>query len=363
MPSGGTSLSALGQFVLETGKHTLDPKKVLMEAVNQTFLFGELMGGKDSSQVVRVASGAYLSNVAQLSSATQFGFYNPNDTFTYTIENLDVESTYRWRFAHDVWVYTDHEQELNKQGQQFEQIYDVIHGKRAGCENSMLHGIEAALWTTPSTSTMEATTGTRPYSIRAWITEDGLAPSGFTTIGGVNPSTYTRWRNQVSTYTAANIDTELVPAFDDMIRKVNFEVPDSYQKYLTETRFSKFKILVDINGDKKYAALTRNANDRLAGGPGGQRDLGYVNQGANVFRGIPLKYVKEMDNIGWSATQPRYVWVNSDFLYPVVCSNRWMRELPPMNSVSQPYTYVVHKDCWYQIVCTSRQRQGIIAPV
>lgn len=355
--SGGTALSLFTNFTTLTGKHTLEPGEVLLEAVNQTWLLGDLLKGKDTSMTVK--SGQYLSNVSQLSAASQFEFYTPNSTFTYVIESLDVEMSYRWRFAHDVWVYTDQEIELNKQGAQFEQIYDLMESKRKGCKNSTFIGMEQALWTTASNSTMEASGGTRPYSIRAYVTEDGLAPSGFTTVAGVNPTTYSRWRNQVSTYTAANINTELIPAFDDQIRKVNFQAPDTMQRYYADTRFQKFKILTDINGDKKYAGLTRDANDRLTGD---QRDLGYVNQGANVFRGIPVQYVKEMDNIGYAATQPRFFWINSDYLYPVFHGKAYFRELPPMNSPSQPYTWVVHTDTWYQIVCTSRQRHGIIVP-
>lgn len=356
--SGGLTLSGLADFVVETGKHTLEPGKVLMEAVNQTWLLGDLLKGKDTA--VTVKSGKSLSNVSDFSGATQFEFYQPNATFTYSIENTAVELAYNWRFAHDVWVYTDHEVELNKQGSQFEQIYDLIKHRRGRCEISMFAGMEAALWTTPSTSTMEAAGGTRPYSIPAYITEDGAAPSGFTTVAGVNPSTYTRWKNQVSSYTAGAIDTTLVPAFDELIRKVNFESPQTLQQYVEDTSFSKFKILTDINGDKTYARLTREANDQLRTANG--RDLGYVNQGSNVFRGIPVKYVKEIDNRAYPATQPRYFWVNSDYLYPVYHTSGYMRELPPMRSPNQPYTWVVHKDTWYNLICTSRQRHGIIVP-
>jgi hypothetical protein len=363
MPAiGGSALSAFTNFVTLTGKHTVDPGQVLVETMNRTYLLGRFLKGKDANMVVK--SGATLNHVSQLTEATQFEFYNPNATFTYAIENLDAEMTWRWRFAHDVWVYTDQELELNKQGAQFEQVYDLMESKRIGCKLSTYNGMEEALWTTPSTSTMEAATGTRPYSIRAFITEDGGAPAGFTLLAGLNPATYSKYKNQVTNYTTANINTELIPAFDDMIRKVNFEAPGSLTQYIHDTRFQKFIIATDINGDKKYAQLTRDSNDRLQGGPGGQRDLGYVNQGANVFRGIPVTYVHEIDlTVGYASTQPRFFWINTDYLFPVFHTKAYVRELEPMRSPSQPYTWVVHTDTWYNLICTSRNRQGIIVPV
>ncbi len=219
--------------------------------------------------------------------------------------------------------------------------------------------IESGWWTTPSLASMEtAATATTPYSIRAWITEDGLAPSGFTTIGNQNPSTQAKWRNQVSTYTAGAIDITLEDALSDQFLKVNFESPPTMEKYITDTKWDKFNILTDINGRKTYQRITKQSNDRLVGDG---KDLGVYTQ-TLMYAGVPVVYIKEMDAIGYASTQPRYFFVNSDYLYPVWHTSAYFEETEPMNSVNQPWVYVVHSDTWYQLICTSRQRNGIVVP-
>ncbi len=360
----GKALSLFADFVATTREFILKAQNdsgILAEAVAQTYLTGLLLKGKKASQVVK--SGKEIQAFSQFATGTQAGFYQPGDSFTTSVEDLDSKLTFQYRYLHDAYAYTKHEIELNMPGTDGvgvqTRLFDLLKSKRQGCKISTYATIESGWWTSPTVAAMEtAATATVPYSMRAWITEDGLAPAGFTTIGNQNPSTQSKWRNQVSTYTAGSIDTTLEDAFSDQIRKVNFMSPPTMEKYITDTTFSKFMILTDINGVKTYQRITKNSNDRLIGDG---KDLGAY-AGDLPYAGIPVKYIKEMDSIGYASTQPRYFWINSDYLYPVWHTSAYFDESEPMNSKDQPYVYAVHTDTWYQLICTSRQRNGIVVP-
>lgn len=360
----GKPLSQFADFVTATYQYNLKAQNdsgILAEAVNQTYLTGALLKGKKASQVIK--SGKDIRSYSQFSTGSQTGFYLPGDTFNTSIEDLDTTITQYFRYLHDAFAYTKQEIEQNMPGTDDfntqQRIFDLIKNKRQGCRVSTYNTIESAWWTTPAIATMDtAATANRPYSIRCYITEDGLAPSGFTTVAGVNPSTQSKWRNQVSNYTAGSIDTTLKPAFADMWRKVGFMSPPMMQQYISDTNFSRFLILTDINGAKKYQQLTEEANDRLVGDG---KDLG-VYAGDLPYNGIPVKYIKEMDGLGYATTQPRFFWINTDYLFPVWHSSAYFAEEEPMRAVNQPYVWVVHVDTWYQLICTSRQRLGIVCP-
>lgn len=340
------------------------PEDIIAEVVNQTYLFGDLMKGKGVAQVVK--GGNSITDRIQLRDTTQFSFYQPNANFTPAIEDTLDRIVAPWRFAHNMWAYTDQEIELNAGGDgasQKIQFKDIRTSKQQATKVNTLTNLETALWATHSDATMEQAGGTDPYSIRSFITEDGLAGSGSTLTMGVSPSTRSRWRNQVSNYAAATISTSLQGGFDDMWRKVDFQSPGAmYKGEIRQTNYDKFRILTNLDGIKNYVAITRDANDRLQV----QNDIGTYNGRGNTggvtFNGLGVDYIKQMDSIGYSTGQPRYFWINTDYMFPVFHTSRYFSELEPMRSPNQPYTWVVHTDVWYNLIIRSRQRHGILVP-
>lgn len=351
----GRDIALFNDWLISTNEHVLTgPKDILDEVVKQTYFFGDLMKGKGIAQVVK--SGSTITDRIQLTDTTQGSYYLPNATFDPAIEDVLSKITCRWRFFHNMWAYTEHEFELNQGGDQYTQFKDIKFVKQQATKVNTFNLVEEALWvTTPTTGDMEASAGTKPYSITAFITSDGAMPSGFSNLEGLSSTTYTRWKNQTSNFTIASPDTTILPAFDDMIHKVNFESPPSMSEYIADTRWNKFKVVCDLASRKKYVALTRDSNDRLIvmNDPGS-----YSKQDGVMTAGIPIRYVKGIDAIGY--TNPTYFFINSDHLFPIFHSKRYFFEKEPMNNANQPYTWVVHSDCWYNLFCSSRQRLGMI---
>jgi hypothetical protein len=359
----GKAMSQYADFVLLSNNYALKHQTesgIINELQATRYLTATLARNQPASKIIK--TGKAITSYTQFTAGTQAAFYQPGDSFTTSFEDTSTQLSFQFRFLHDSWAYLRQEIVLNGAGDdQFSidsRIVELTKAKRQHQRVGMYNTVEAAWWTAASAATMEtAATANRPYSIRAFITEDGQHPSGFTTLAGI-ASTQTRYRNKVSNYTAGAIDTTLQPAFGNMWTKLSFESPPDMNKYFTETRWSKFNILTDINGRETYRSQTQNSNDRLIGSG---KDLG-VYAGDLPYAGVPVKYIPEMDGIGYASTQPRYFWVNSDYLFPVYNTAAYFAEMEPMNSVNQPHAYTVHVDLWYQLVCTSRARQGIVCP-
>lgn len=354
-------LENFADYVLATNTAIMKARTesgVLQEVQNQTNLTGRLMKGKSTSQVIK--SGKSISTYSQFTAGTQDSFYQPGESFVNAIEDFTSQLTFKWRYLHSSFSYAKQELVLNENSKDEAGInaqnIDLLKNRRQGQRTGQFNTVESAWWTTPSLATMEtAATATRPSSIRCYITEDGLVPSGYTTLAGTSNALY---RNQVSNYTAGAVDTGLKDAFANMWRKINFDTPPTMAKYWEDTKLSRCMILTDINGAATYQRLTEQANDRLIGSG---KDLG-VYAGDLPYNNIPVSYITQMDDIAYASTAPRYFFVNSDYLFPVWHTDAYFDEMKPMNSVNQPYVYTVHVDLWYQLVCPSRQRLGIVCP-
>jgi hypothetical protein len=59
----------------------------------------------------------------------------------------------------------------------------------------------------------------------------------------------------------------------------------------------------------------------------------------------------------------RYWWVNGNYLTPIFHSRRYFEKHEVLRHPNQPFTYVQVVDCWWNLFCNSRQRQGIVAPL
>lgn len=356
----GKALPSFADFVTATNEKVVtSPKDIISDAVLRTYTIKDMLRGKSDALIVQ--SGSQITDRTQLVAGTQFNFYDPNEVQTPAIEDVMTKLTAQWRFCKDAWAWTDQEIMLNE-GDKYIQYKSLRDSKRMACTISLYNGMEAALWATPDVNTMETSgTGGRPYSIPAFITETGAAPAGFTVIQGVNPTTFPKWKNQVSNYAFAAIDTTLPTALEAIWRKCKFESPDTKDSYFKETKFNKFKVYTNLDGWQNYVRLTRNANDRAVGG--GTFDLGaFVD--SPVFGGIPVNWIEQLDSAGYSTGQPRFFFCNFEYLQPVFHSERFLHETDPINGgQSQPYSWVVYKDCWYNLFCRSRYRQGIVVPV
>ncbi len=356
----GKALATFQDWVKATNERVLTPPKdIISDAVNRTYALADALRGRGEDEVVQ--SGASITDRLQLVSGSQFSFYDPNEQFTPVIEDTLTKIQCPWRFAKDLWAWTDHEIKLNG-GDRLIQWKNLRDSKRQASHVSLYNGVEAAIWATANQNTMESLTATggRPYSILAFIAENGIQPSGWTTtIQQVDPTANPRWQNQVSNYAAAQVDTTLVSGMENLWRLVKFESPETKEDYFRETKFRKMKVYTNLDGWRMAVRLLRQSNDRNYP----TNDLGYATEDP-VFGRIPIKWVEALEAQSYASGQPRFFFVNYEYLFPVYHAERYMYETDPINGGHmQPYSWVVYKDVWYNWFCRSRWRQGILVPV
>lgn len=357
-------------FVLATKQHKItSPRDILNEAVNRTYMIKEMVKGRDASMTVR--TGRSIKDTIQLDDAGTFRFYSPHGRFdpqdTDVLQDIEVG----WRFCVVHYAYSDEIISLNGgDGGSMEDVFvNLKHKYEQQCTTDLWNGMEAALWAVPVAGPMESATGTDPpaYSIPALINEytNGLS-SGFTTKLGVNPAIEERWRPQRATYNAGdpgNEDSGIIAAFDDMWLLCRYEAPDSKEAYFEDDRLRRMKILTNRDGANEYRARLRAANDRLVS----PQDPAY---NTPVYSGIPVKYVSTLDTAllditngtAWAEGEPRYLWLNLEYLFPIWHSQGYMQQVGPLNSRESPFSHAVYKRTWYNLFARSMQRHGIVYP-
>jgi hypothetical protein len=380
MTQTGSAVSVFGNWLalnrdaaLTTGEH------IVNDAVQNTYLLGEMMRGRDIMEVVR--GGRYISERVKLADQGNFRTYSPgedrNPRRAPTIRTIFFD----WRFMENDIPYTDAELTLGE-GDEFTRFQSFSQSLRQELKTDHFNGMEALLTARPDATLMEGI-GNRPgqmNSIFHFIWEDDadqngdFHPPGYTVIAGLNPATEERWRNAVERYDSTQIDHPhlgIFAAFDTMFLRLRFIPPPRAEDYFENDDLRKLKVLSNLDGVNLYQQLLREGNDHFRAGP---QDPSY---GSPVFKGIPIIWISNLDDEllevdasnaytgnPWPAGRPRFVCINCMFLYPVFHPANFMKVTDPVNGgIRQRDTDSLFMVSWCNVVCKSRQRQGMIAPL
>jgi hypothetical protein len=338
--------------------------QILNEATKNTYFFFSRLFKEVADHY---KGGTKLVDKIQGETAGSFSFYSPNDEFSPRQVDTLTPIEVNWVFAQSHYVLIAETAVLNAGDPSA--YLDYIKTLEQGCVVDTINGLEEALWATPNIETMEAVNADprEPYSILAFITRDGLAPSStnggvaagtadWTTVESVNPSSKPWFRNKFVSYASGspdNVDTGLIAAFDDIVLQTHFEIPDPMTRYGESEDLRKFAIVTSRDGQTFYKARMRAANDRLD-------QLNDPAVRGPQYEGVPIIYVSELDNQGWTDNQPDYLFLNLNFLMPFFHSTMYMDEKITDGGSKQPNSTVVWKFSWYNLIIRSRRRQGRI---
>ena len=360
------------EFQLATQERVVTPStNILNEAALRTYELKYMLMGKEYSQIIK--GGSELTDFIQFSDNGSFQFYRPNEDLNPTHKETMKRVKVDWRYGESHMVWTEQETVLNSADKKAELKHLTTAYEQAAYTASM-NGIEKALWATPIASDMEAAGGKVPYSIMAFIDELGstYAWPGFSTVETVDPVTEDGWRNQTEKYDPALIYDDAVgvlQAFDRMIKKVSYETPETGSQYFQETHLRNKRILTNLDGSAIYVQALRRQNDRTVS----PQDPSYGNP---TYMGIPVSYVASLDDANldqnalvnsgvyqpWQTGQPRYVWCDYEWVFPVFSETKFLTWGKVFNESNQPESYVKYLHSWYNVFCRSRRRLGIISP-
>ena len=370
-----SALSTFTDFIDTTGPSFLtSAEDVVNEACKNNYLLRRFLRGQGPSETIQ--GGSSIKDTIMFDEESTFQYYEPNQTFTWenpqVVENWEIQ----WRFCVDHMAYTDAEVELNvgtglSRAARHTAYKRLKRIKEQRLWTSILNGMEDALFAIPSNGGMEASTGTRPYSIPAFLNEEtnGLY-SGFTSVQGLAPTTYSKWVPQQKTYGSVDVDNadNIISKMDELFLDVQFTPPPSHQEYFDDPSLNAMFIACSKAGQRIYTQLLRSSQDTFV--TASRQDPAYQSP---KYAGIDLVHAPKLDEyagytggdgteLGATKKGPRYYFINGNYMKFVFHTTRYMYQHPAMRHPNQPFTTIVPVDSWYNFVCRSRQRQGILSP-
>lgn len=282
-----------------------------------------------------------LAKVNQGTQARWTGLFEDDDI---QIQNLMDKGNIPWKFADTHFAYDVRESVFNRGKPQ---ILDYLMVRRKDAMVSLAGLMEAAFWGAPS-----GPTDRKFFGLAYWLVRNstegfnGGNPSGFSDCGGLNATTYTRWRNWTFQY--SNISkTDLIRKLRKAVVKTNFVNPVSHPKYEGMKRRWSHYVNYNVLGAIEEYLEDNNENIGM--------DFGKYD-GRAMFRGNPIEYVPYLEN---DSTNP---WIGVDWatFSPVFQSGQWLRYSDPKDtSTTSHNTRAVFIDCILNLRCVNRRRNFI----
>ena len=271
-------------------------------------------------------------------------------TGMYAQDNVDVrevmtQASMPWRHSTTNYGVDQREIDMNREPRR---IVELIKVRRIDAMTAMAELLENAFWGVPGP--MDDRT---PHGVPYWIVKNnvegffGGAPTGFTDVGGVSPTTYTRWRNWTSQY-AAVTKADLVRKLRQAYTKTNFTPPtEGIPTYSTGRKYGMYTNYEVIS---KLEEILEGQNDDLGNDVASQDGLVH-------FRKIPVEYVPRLDA---DTTNPIYGidWGN---FKTYVLRGWWLKETRIGNVANQHTVSTVHIDNTLNWVCKDRRSNFVLA--
>lgn len=266
------------------------------------------------------------------------------------IPNVMTTGNVPWRHITWNWAIERREVSMNRTPRK---IVDLVKTRRIASFASAIIKFEQRAWRVPATSDL-----LNPYGIPYWIVKsntatttndgfNGTAPSGYTVVGGINPTTFPRWANYATQYTNVTKDdfvrklrrmsvyTDFMPLVDDI---PVYNTGDDYGYY---TNYAVLGTLEEI---------LESQNENLG------TDVASMD-GKVVFRRAGVTFVKELDG---DTTNPLYS-INWGEFKTMGLRGEWMNETSVPIQPGQHTLSATHTDCTFNWFCRNRRRNGVLA--
>lgn len=278
-------------------------------------------------------------------SAKTVGLYETDGS---AIIDTMIKGEVEPRHVNAHYVYDKREKAFQRGGKA---IVDYIKTKYVAMMCSWYKLLEEILWGKPADSTDLKT----PYGIDYWITRyvattgfHSVAPTGFTTKGGINPADgqQERWRNYVDRYVVVSKE-DLLRKMRRAHRQIQFRSPVSHAQPTVGPMRNGIYTNDDVIGlmEELLEAQNMNLGNDLAS-----------KDGRTLFKSTPVTYAPYLND---DSTDPVYL-LDWQWLAIGVMAG-WENELtqpymvPDMHLVSR-----VDLDASLQMICTDLRRQAVV---
>ncbi len=286
--------------------------------------------------------GIQRSLMTRLSTAARHvGF---TAVLQHNIEDLIEQMYVPWRHAETHWSYIFQETLMNR-GEAL--IFNILKPRRVGAMLALVDILEAGAWSAPASSSDK----TEPFGIPYWVVKNatagfnGGAPSGHTTVAGIDLTANPTFKNYTFQYTNPT-KADLVTKLRKMHRKLDWKAPVSspdLSKGMDQRNYVNETLIASIED------IGEAQNENLG------RDIASMDGGRMTFRRDPIIPIVYLDA---DTTNPWYMIDHATFM-PVFLSGDYLREDGPDKNPNQRNVYTTLVNLTYNYVCHNRRRNGV----
>jgi hypothetical protein len=263
------------------------------------------------------------------------------------IPNVLVQLQVPWRHYRTKWA-VEYRTDLLMNSEPA-QIVDTVQLHRTSALIDLAEELESKAWASPSSSNK-----TDPYGIPYWVVRDtstgfnGGAPTGHTTVGGIDLTTSPNFKNYTAQYTNVT-KQDAISLMRDAHRSIDFRSPVSIPQYRDEVA-NPYRIYVNLDTVNAMEAVGEGQNENLG------RDIAPYDETIS-FRRHPIMWIPKLDS---DTNDPIYM-INTRTFHPVVLRGDHLRETEPRQSPNQVNVYESYVFGSYNYICTNRRRNALIA--
>lgn len=255
----------------------------------------------------------------------------------YNWEDLLTQLTVVWCRLSDNMMW---ERRMLLENRGAERVNNVIKPQRVAMHLRVAKTLEAGYFGTP-----DSTDTKKPWGLKYWITKNsttgfnGGLPSGFSTKGGVNITTYPAFKNYTFQYTGVTKD-DVILKLRTAHRKTNWRSP--YKASQMRSEFgARRQIFMNEVTIAAFETLGEAQNENLG------RDLAPYDDTIS-FKKHPLIYIPYLDD---DSTNPIYM-NDIDTMYPIVLKGDYLRESSAHSLVPLKHNvFAVDMDLSINFVC------------
>lgn len=285
--------------------------------------------------------------VATSGNARTVGMYASDNT---NVGDTLIQANHPWRFMNASYAFDQREIDMNRSPRR---IVDLLKIRRYDCMISQAELMEQLFWQFPaSTNTLD------PHGVPFWVVKtgasstggfNGTVQSGYTTVAGVNPTTYPRWCNWNALYT--NVSKEdLCRQWREAAYRTGFKAPAEGGPSTFNGYDGKYAYYTNLALTLRLEELLEAQNENLG------NDI-TAKDGAVVFRRAPVMYVPYLNA---DTTNPVYA-INTATFRTYIHRGWWLRESKIDVTPGQHTVATVHTDSTFNWICKNRRANFVLA--
>jgi hypothetical protein len=260
------------------------------------------------------------------------------------INDLLTTMTVRWCRLTDNMAW-ERRMLLENRGQA--RINNVIKPQRAAMMIRMAAALEAGFFAAPDASDVKIPWGLKYYVVKNATTGfNGGLPSGFSTVAGVNITTYPTFKNYTFQYTDVT-KVDLIKKLRTAHRKTRWRSPVKKPGMISEFG-ERRQIFVNETTISEIEDVGEAQNENLG------RDVASMDDQI-VFKKHPIIWVPYLDT---DTSYPIYM-IDTDTIIPFILKGDYLRESDVIRSPRQHNTFESHIDLSINFIMTNRRANAV----